>query len=157
MAKIESKSQFDLFLYRYTLTDNVKAFDNSKDFNEGPNQHLNRYSRTREYFPVIYNETIGVIWQIQVNETEVFYTKFSKYLKTHSKITLPNDSNEGLAAASHDKDGNIYYLTIQEASGATGDIVRTATLYNYKWSNDNSTYAELGGVIAGKNDDYAIL
>ncbi|RLA80461.1 MAG: hypothetical protein DRG78_10910 [Epsilonproteobacteria bacterium] len=128
MARIKVSTKFDLYKYRYTPSENAIPFDNKRDFSYSLNTQSSIYSRKREYFSIINNQTLGVIWQDQ-NSANIFFSNFDATLNNYTQIKFPNNLSEQLAAATIDSSGNIYYITIQSGSGLANDSARSATIY----------------------------
>lgn len=125
-ARVHNSPFVDVLKYRYKV--NGTPFDTRQDFSAGPNTHSNVYSRTRQFFLVQKsNKQLGIVWQDKENAS-IQLTWLGNQLKSQQTIKLPGRKND-FAAATYDKKGAIYYLTIQSGSGTSDNVARTATFY----------------------------
>jgi len=124
-ARVASTPFGDVLKYRYTVAGT--PFDTALDFSAGPGDFNNTYSNARRFFLVRNgNAGLGVVWQDQANSS-LKLTWFGADRKSPTTVTLANPKAEGLACATGDDTGNVYYLTVQAGSG-TPNTVRSATL-----------------------------
>lgn len=104
-------------IYKYRYQTNFTPFDQAE----------NGYANTRQYFLLKTSfGKVNLVWQDEESNA-IQLTKFGKDFKSESTIKLPNSNGSQLAAATIDKDGNIYYLVVEDRSEKSGtDVV---TLY----------------------------
>ncbi len=125
-AQLKTTVLGNVLKYRYPV--NNVPFDTRLDFTGSPNTWSNVYALTKQFFLLPNNNNLGMLWQDQ-NNAALYLTWMGTDLQSPHTVSLPNNSNEDLAAVTHDGAGGIFYLTIQEGSGTDTEIARTATLY----------------------------
>ncbi len=123
-GRIASSPLGDVLKYRYTVEGT--PFDTTTSFSSGPGDWGNTYSDTRRFFPVRNGDALGVVWQNQA-DASLKLTWFGADRRSPTTVGLANPRNEGLACATGDDTGNVYYLTVQTGSGVP-TTSRTTTL-----------------------------
>ena len=114
-ARVATTPFGDVLKYRYTVAGT--PFDTATDFAAGPDSFANTYSNTRHFFLVRNGSAIGVVWQNQA-DSSLKLTWFGADRKTPTTVALANPQTQGLACATGDDAGNVYYLTVQRGTGA---------------------------------------
>lgn len=146
-ARIKSTSDFNVYKYRFNV--NASPFDNKTDFNYGPESWHSVYSKTRQYFIVTNNNTIGAVWQDQKRKY-IYLTWISEKEKSYKNIRLKNSSRDKLAAATFDDSGNIYYLTVEDLKSNRYSAIRV-TLYKVDSAGKEQKKRDLKTAKSGMN------
>jgi hypothetical protein len=114
-AKINQVEFGEIYKIRYSVKG--APFDNLANYAD----------KMRHFFPVnLDGEKTAIVWQ-DMTDMSVHSTIINENLVTHSTLDLPNRNNGILAAATANKQGELFYFTIFEKKGSPVNAVLCKT------------------------------
>ncbi len=108
-ARIKKTVTGDVLMYRYQM--DKTPFGSKIDYHRNTRQYFILKSKT---------DKLCIVWQDKKDKS-IHLSSFAKDLKYQKTITLLKSSNEKLIAATNDRTGNFYFLTIMKMSGTNPD------------------------------------
>ena len=117
----------------------------------------NIFGIRRQYYPVKEGNKAAIVWQ-DSKDKQVYLTRLSEDFKTQQTVTLLTNENKAvLAAATLGRDGNYYYVMIEESESGdqvilykndnTGKVLLKKQQYASKSSMDFYDYSNYMGAL----------